>query len=439
MIPFKHCLAFGLLAVAILAEAQTKHTSVPLGDALTKALAKSNLTGSDARPFHLRIQISEPENSQSPYQGSIEEWWTSKDQWRREVTATGGLHQTIVVSNGCKSEKDEGDYFPFWLRSFVSAAFEPVPEAAEFIKSGATIDQITLPNGDKSVLNVRLQSKIGTGDRATDAFFNISLDSEGRLSFYGSPRYSMEFHDYRSFGKKQVARELSEYPEPGTRLVGKVVALEEEAMATAPGTFTPLGTDDNRFRSRPASSQQLEKFTQAAPPIEWPSVHSGNTHGHLAIHISIDTQGQVREAWPLNSDNAGLEDPARDQVRKWKLKLAVDETGKTIQVDGGLSFIFDTKVENPIPGIAGADIQKQLIGCAYDPTLPSGILPSGTTVKFRISVNERGERTGESFPDLNGFKVLQATGLGRRSCHLKPYLVNGQPSYYYMEFTFSAP
>src|ERR1700728_416670 len=146
----RHCLFLLLLAVGASALAQIKRTSVPLGDAVSKALALSDLTGENARPFHIRITVSEPENPQSSYQGSIEEWWASKDQWRREVTGTDGLHQTIVVAGGHKTEKDEGDYFPLWLRHFVFAAFDPAPNAAFFINSGATIDQITLPNGDKS-------------------------------------------------------------------------------------------------------------------------------------------------------------------------------------------------------------------------------------------------------------------------------------------------
>jgi hypothetical protein len=56
-------------------------------------------------------------------------------------------------------------------------------------------------------------------------------------------------------------------------------------------------------------------------------VRSGNIDGHLAMYISADDEWQVRVACPLNSENAGLDDPAREQVRKWKLKPAVDATG----------------------------------------------------------------------------------------------------------------
>jgi hypothetical protein len=101
-----------LIGVCFAAPAQIKRTSVPLGDAVDKALEKGVVTGKGAKPFHILVKISEPENPQSPYQGTIEEWWVSAEQWRREVTDKDGMRQTIVIAAGQKTEKDEGDYFP---------------------------------------------------------------------------------------------------------------------------------------------------------------------------------------------------------------------------------------------------------------------------------------------------------------------------------------
>jgi len=101
--------------------AQIKRTETPLGEILAKALTWSSLIGEGAQPFHLRVIVSEPENPQSPYQGTIEEWWLSPTKWRREITSKDGMHQTIVDSNGTETERDEGEYFPLLLRSFVPA------------------------------------------------------------------------------------------------------------------------------------------------------------------------------------------------------------------------------------------------------------------------------------------------------------------------------
>jgi len=224
---------FGIVVTAVILFAnstvhgQIKRTSVPLGDAVEKALAKGSLLGEGARPFHIYVSVSEPGNPASPYQGTIEEWWASPSQWRREVTAKAGMRQTIVVVDGKKTERDEGDYFPLWLNSFVTAIVDPVPDAAAWMATGSSIEQITMPNGDKSDACARAKSSIGTGTRATDAFSNVCFDGQGRVKFYGSPRYGMEFHDYRSFGKKQIAHQFADDPEPGTHLMGEVTRLEE--------------------------------------------------------------------------------------------------------------------------------------------------------------------------------------------------------------------
>ncbi len=222
--------------------------------------------------------------------------------------------------------------------------------------------------------------------------------------------------------------------------MGQVDVLEEESKAGAGlDVFAPLATNDDRFRSAAPTSEQMEKLTEGNTAVVWPTVRSGNVHGHLAMYISADREGQVREAWPLNSDNAGREDPAREQVRKWKLKPAVDSTGKRLQVDGGLGFVFDTKIDNPLPVITGAEIGSVASGCGYNPVLPAGLLPSGTTFKIRVSVNEKGKNTGESFPAGIEGDAVQRSGLHIRNCHFKPYIVNGQPTYYFIDFVFTAP
>jgi hypothetical protein len=432
-----------LVAAALLASAfssahsQIKRTSIPMGDALSKALDKSSLT-TGAHSFHIRIVINEPQNPESPYQGTIEEWWLSPQQWRREVTAKGGMKQSIVVANGAKTENDEGDYFPLWLRSFVTAAFDPVPNATAWMASGIQIEQITMPDGRKSNPCARTQAKIGSGDRATDSFSNVCFDAEGRLEFYGSPRYSMEFHDYRSFGKKQVARQLIDGPEPGTKLVGTVTTLEDELkVPSSTDLFTPLARNDNKFESVSVSSLQMEQLSAGNADIVWPPVHSGNVHGRLAMYVSVDSTGKVREAWPLNSDNAGLEDPARDQVRQWKFKQGVDKNGDHVQVDGGLGFSFGTKVEEPLPELSDAEV-RGLATTTVEPRWQAGALKSGEVIEVQVSVNEKGELTGAGFSGVPSAAV-GPVNIALHEWRFRPLIRDGKPQYFHGVVRFTVP
>jgi hypothetical protein len=56
-------------------------------------------------------------------------------------------------------------------------------------------------------------------------------------------------------------------------------------------------------------------------------------------------------------------------------------------------------------------------------------------------VNEEGKLTGESYHLPNGvsWDVVQKTGLRLHDCRFKPYAVNGKPTYYAVEFVFTAP
>ena len=64
------------------------------------------------------------------------------------------------------------------------------------------------------------------------------------------------------------------------------------------------------------------------------------------MYISVDRQGQVQEAYPLNSDNAQLQDAARDQLLKWKLKQMVTKENGPVQVEAALTSHFDTTLQS---------------------------------------------------------------------------------------------
>lgn len=407
-------------------------------DALAKALDKSSLTGPGAKPFHIRISVNEPAFPQSPYQGAIEEWWVSPQQWRREVVAKDGSRQTIVVADGKKTEEDTGDYLPLWLRGFVNAAFDPVPDAAAWSASGMQIEQITMPNGAKSDACARSQGALGSGPRASVVFSNVCFDGEGRLNFYGSPRYGMEFHDYRAFGKKQFPRKFVDDPESGTTLVGEVTLLEDESKAAnSAGLFTPLSRNDNAFDSVEVSPAQLEQLT-AANTVAWPTVRAGKVQGHLAIYISVDKTGQVREAWPHNSDNGELSDAVREQAQRWKLKPFLDKNGNPVQIDGGLGFAFDTRIANALPELTDAEI-RALATKTVEPRWPAG-LKSGTVLEAHIDINEEGKFVYVSFHASSELSAAElAVNDALKQWAFRPLIRDGKPQYFRATVRFTVP
>jgi hypothetical protein len=334
------------LAIAIIvllcASASFGQSSVPLEDKLKKALELSSLTGAHARPFHVKLHLSEPTNAASPYRAEIEESWASPRQWSR-VIETPDFKQTLVVNGEKSSEQITGDYYPLWLRAFVNALFDPVPNADVWKKQDSKVAQTTLPNGQSTEACARMKIKVGSEKVNSDAFASLCFDESGHFKTVGSPGYGMEFHDYQKFGEKMIARRYQYDPEPGTDLVANVVVLEELKPDAAVFAIEHATPADQRLQSIHVTQATIEQVADSEPAIAWPAVKSGKTSGVLMMYISVDRQGRVREAYPLNADNGGLQDAARDQLLKWKLK-AMTVKGVPVQAESGMAFRFDTKL-----------------------------------------------------------------------------------------------
>jgi hypothetical protein len=329
-----------VLTAGIVSGQGITETSVPLGDKLINALERSSLTEPNAKPFHIKVHLFESTDDTSDYHAEIEEYWVSPQEWRRSIDSPD-FKQSLIVNAEQVSEIDTGDYYPLWLKSFITGIFDAVPNADEWNKLGAKITQITLPNGQRSDACARVKFKLGSGAVQNDAFANICFDGTGLLKFVGSPGYSMEFHDYKIFANRMIARHYQDDPQPGTELVANVVLLEE-LKEPDPSLFkidqaTP---PEQRLQSVRVAQATIEQAAGGPLALTWPPVQSGNTKGLLSMYISVDRDGQVQEAYPLNSDNAGLQQAAQEQLLKVKLKPIVMQ-GMPVQAEAGLTFRFE--------------------------------------------------------------------------------------------------
>jgi TonB family protein len=226
----------------------------------------------------------------------------------------------------------------------------------------------------------RAQFKIGTSTVNNNAFAVICFNQDGTLFNVVKPGYEMEFHDAQTFGKKKIAHTFMDDPEPGTKLVGKVEILEP----LQPGTSFPTIPDLPNQSTDPVESAKITQdgFESLAnhPILTWPPVHSGSTTGKLSMYVSVDTQGHVREAYPLNSDNAGLQPAARDQLLKWQLKPAVNH-GNPVQLEAALTFEFSTTTD----GTPSPDAPKD----AITPATSSPSKPIVVSPKIAYSLQTR--------------------------------------------------
>ncbi len=116
---------YAILLSALLASA-ARNGNAKVSDLAEHALQQSQLTLPGSHPFHLQATLVETTNPKSQYQAKIEEFWLSPTKWRRTFESPG-FSQTLIVDGDRVSEKNVGDYFPWWLNEFVIALFDPIP------------------------------------------------------------------------------------------------------------------------------------------------------------------------------------------------------------------------------------------------------------------------------------------------------------------------
>jgi hypothetical protein len=427
-------LIFVLVALVVSAFAEDKK-SVPLADVAQHAVEQSKLTQSGSAAFHLKMTIVETTNPKSEYQGVIEEYWISPHKWRREITSPG-FSQTLIVNGDKISEQNKGDYFPWWLNDLVTAAFDLVPMLDQLKGVNASMPP---PSGSgHSTSCSRLQTKVGIPPAQNSVFLVFCFEgSHGLLDSIVTPGYEADFKDYRSFQSKRVASRIVIDPEPGTTIEAKIAELADlNAIDDSMFVIDKATPADERLRSLRVNEETLNSLSAGGPDILWPTVRSGKTKGVLSMYISVDRSGHVREAWPLNSDNAGLNDPAREQVKHWVFKSATD--GAPVQVEAVLTLPFKTEIGDPI-SILTDEQARALATKIVEPNFPSGVAPSGTEVKIQIGVSLDGSVNGAGNPYNVPTNLFIAAAGATRQWHFSPYLRNGKADLFGADIVFHVP
>src|SRR4051794_13125049 len=82
-----------------------------------KAVERSTLNQPGTKPFHFKAVVapSFERDKGSARSADIEIWWASPSQWKREIRSPE-FHQIEIMNNRHDWQRNEGDYFPEWLR-----------------------------------------------------------------------------------------------------------------------------------------------------------------------------------------------------------------------------------------------------------------------------------------------------------------------------------
>ena len=405
---------------------------VSIAQAVENAVQQSKLTHAGGAPFHLKAHITNSGAPKPEYTADVEEYWVSPEKWRRTVQSAG-FTQTLIVNGDKVSEKLIGDYYPFWLHDLVTALFDPLPMAEQLkLMQG----QLEIPEDSaKSNSCVNMQVKVGIAPAQNSVGLAFCFGGRGGLlQAVITPGYKAQFDGYLPFKKKMVARTIKAEFAPGLVLTAQVTELAElpspdEKLFTI-DAITPAAEQMKTIQVTEDSARALALNT---PAIAWPTVREGKTEGVISVYISVDRSGQVREVWPVVSNNLELNKAAREQLLRWQYKPY--NNGGPSQMEAVLTFAFATRIENPIPVLNDAEARK-LATHIVEAVVATGKARKGTKFTLRVSVDEAGKAQTVENQNKVAPALYTAGSAALKQWRFRPYMNHGKSDRFYADITF---
>ncbi|HKW33667.1 MAG TPA: energy transducer TonB [Candidatus Acidoferrum sp.] len=300
------------------------------------AVKKSTLDQPGTKPFHLKAVLAPMRDSErdSNRTGEVEIWWASPTQWKREIRSPE-FHQ-VAIKNGVQEwQRNEGDYFPEWLREIAVALINPIPSFPEVLEQLKTAEVKDLMGS--TYFSWMIMSTDGAVKKGLGAQVAVK-DSNGLLFYGGGSGWGGLFEDYKSFHNRMVARTVK----GGTPEVSAKVTILEDLPQVSPGFFDEQASGgDALLQTKVVEEIALRKNLLTTKPVAWPALQDGPLEGVLTTKIVVDRSGRVREVGTIVTDNPGVSEAARKAISTMQFRPYL-ENGASVQVVSRITMPFKT-------------------------------------------------------------------------------------------------
>lgn len=308
-----------------------------MSKSIRKAVERSRLDQAGTKPFHLRAELapSFERDKGSNRTGTVEIWWESPETWRREVRSPE-FHQVEIVNGGRVWQKNEGEFFPEWLRNIAVELVNPVPPLDHVVQQVKTADIRSL-RGQRHAQWMTMGSD-GTVSKGIGAGIALN-DSDGLVFYGGEVGWDGAFHDYSDFHGRMVAHTVSA---GNPEVTAKIVLLED--LGQEPADFFDAeasGGDAQQINTVVVDEPLLRKNLITADPVQWPTLANGPLDGVMVTEIVVDREGRVRAVGTIISDNPGVGDAARLWILQQRFKPYL-ANGQPVQVLSTMTLPFKT-------------------------------------------------------------------------------------------------
>ncbi len=312
---------------------------------IKKAVERSTLDQPGTKPFHLKAMLapSFERDKDAGLTGEVEIWWASPTRWRREVRSPE-FHQIEVVDGAHDWQKNEGAYFPEWLRRTATELIKPVPPLEDVLnhaKSAEVHNFVNPVNRSMSQLSIDWVTNTGSAEVHNISRSYVSLQgTTGLLLYAGGLGWGGEFKDYSSFHGRMIARTVNA---GSPQVTAKVIILED--LGEVPAGFFDTGeagADPQPLRTVLLDETTLRKNLLPEDPIAWPPLQDGALAGNVTTDVVVDREGKVRELGSIVSENSGINEAGRRRILAMRFKPFV-VNGGPVQAMSQITVPFKTE------------------------------------------------------------------------------------------------
>jgi hypothetical protein len=376
-------------------------------------LEQGTLIAVGSSPFHLKAAITDGDDP-TPL-AHVEIFWASPDKWKR-IVQSEEFSQTLIVNGDKVFEQHSANYFPFRLKTAVTAITDP-KQVSDAHRTGDIL--LTKANGAANESGVTCMDP---GHRF------CGRSPYGLNETVGAPGYAVSFTNYKEFHKKRIARLLKSQISKEDYQTVEVTELSDlknpdESLFAVPQPTAP----ENVLLNVTLAENKLRGLVQGAPDVIWPQMLDGATTGKASFIVELDAAGKVRDVLPIHNDNYSSSDSAIRQIKRWKFSPAT-MNGVPAQAEGVLTFDVNTREFAPADALTDEQVRK-LATNIVEPVVPPGLVPPGTVFKLRITVDTDGV-IAEKIIDGGPWQLFGPCDKAIMQWHLSPIMENGQPRSY---------
>jgi TonB family protein len=271
-------------------------------------------------PFHLKATYVATGDAEFTGNGTYEEWWQSKDLWRKEATL--GDYKYVAIKHGdARSVYGSSNYLPLRLRQMLEAVLiRIVPN------SGSARDwklKHKRMNGvDLVVLSVHRPCGNELKCLAADYF-----TPQGLLRIHLGDSVQKLYNGFQGFHGVSIPHSIEMAGLTGEILTISIAPLEPltpndshllqnaTPRANLPAVQLPIMPERDKLKSAHFNKAKILNQSQPVYPQD---AKQRREEGTVVMEATIDEDGKVREPYVIGSAGTLLDGAAMDAVRKWR-------------------------------------------------------------------------------------------------------------------------